>query len=638
MKIAHIDIENFRSIRKLSLDLGDTTVFIGPNNAGKTAILDAIRLSLSEVYQQNKEIRFKPDDIHLKDNRSDPKRVAGSRITLTAIDEESEIQDIGDFAQLDASGQHQLIKIRSEYGWSNQQNTYLEKWEFLGIEGFPLPDTGSAVNRMNLEKLRQYLPLFYLGAMRNVKDELISQSSQFWAQLINEVKIPQNIESEIVHKLSRINQEVLEADPLLSRIISILSGTTEIGAIQGQDNGKVSLRTLPSAISELLNKIRVVLQYDSSSPWLPILSQGEGIQSLLLVFMFQAFVECLLNEANGIQLQPILLIEEPETHLHPHAARTLWSHFLQLSGQKIISTHSPYFIQHIPIRSLRLVRLSESGTVVNSLPKTFSAQVPASSHLSDLSNQIPSLSFEATANKLTVRGALDEITSRQILSGYTDSRIRDQAQEILINLKDLSSRYVDDRVLQSVETFAQRIRGEIFFATQWLIVEGQTDYIVVHALAHSMGYNLDRFGVSVIDAQNSGKPSFFVQLAHSLNIPWQAVFDGDEGGKKYLQQIKKIGLTDRQMDRLCHTHDAGDLESQLIADGFQEELRMILQDLRISNVKDLSESELLLHLKKRKTSYAIEFAKHLREKVKPTNDILIAFQTAITNLCERHES
>ena len=36
MRISRLRIENFRSIRNLEIDLGDTTVFIGANNAGKS--------------------------------------------------------------------------------------------------------------------------------------------------------------------------------------------------------------------------------------------------------------------------------------------------------------------------------------------------------------------------------------------------------------------------------------------------------------------------------------------------------------------------------------------------------------------------------------------------------------------------
>ena len=39
MRLTRVEIGNFRSIRHLVLDLGETTVFIGPNNAGKTAVI-----------------------------------------------------------------------------------------------------------------------------------------------------------------------------------------------------------------------------------------------------------------------------------------------------------------------------------------------------------------------------------------------------------------------------------------------------------------------------------------------------------------------------------------------------------------------------------------------------------------------
>lgn len=47
MQITRLLIENFRSIRKLEVELGESTVLIGRNNAGKTAVLDALRIALT---------------------------------------------------------------------------------------------------------------------------------------------------------------------------------------------------------------------------------------------------------------------------------------------------------------------------------------------------------------------------------------------------------------------------------------------------------------------------------------------------------------------------------------------------------------------------------------------------------------
>jgi putative ATP-dependent endonuclease of OLD family len=63
MRITRIHIENFRCIRNLEVELGDPTVFIGPNNIGKTAILHAIRIVLTRRWSQRGS-GFTEHDVH----------------------------------------------------------------------------------------------------------------------------------------------------------------------------------------------------------------------------------------------------------------------------------------------------------------------------------------------------------------------------------------------------------------------------------------------------------------------------------------------------------------------------------------------------------------------------------------------
>lgn len=47
MQLESINIRNFRLLRRVSLDLTadfPTTVLVGPNNSGKTSVMDALRL------------------------------------------------------------------------------------------------------------------------------------------------------------------------------------------------------------------------------------------------------------------------------------------------------------------------------------------------------------------------------------------------------------------------------------------------------------------------------------------------------------------------------------------------------------------------------------------------------------------
>jgi putative ATP-dependent endonuclease of OLD family len=81
MKIKKLHIENFRSIRSLDLDLDETVVFIGPNNAGKSAILEAIRIALSRRWGL-RGTGFTEDDVHRDDEQTDPRTASPVKVTF----------------------------------------------------------------------------------------------------------------------------------------------------------------------------------------------------------------------------------------------------------------------------------------------------------------------------------------------------------------------------------------------------------------------------------------------------------------------------------------------------------------------------------------------------------------------------
>ena len=245
----------------------------------------------------------------------------------------------------------------------------------------------------------------------------------------------------------------------------------------------------------------------------------------------------------------MLALEEPETHLHPQATRSLCAGILSLSGQKLITTHSPFFVQHVPFQDLRLVQMTATGTKVSWLPRAFSASVP---HVPALDEAVKKrhnlLEYESTTELLTVKGVLDDTTYRELLTCFPD---RQEVQVALKELKARSIEYVSDQELADLETWARRIRGEIFFARQWLLVEGQCEYLLLHALGDAMGYDLDRNGIAVIDFQNNGAPAPFAALARALDIPWLALIDGDNRGKQFVAAIQargslRAGRHDRQ--------------------------------------------------------------------------------------------
>ena len=633
MRVSRIEIRNFRSIRHTVVDLGKTTVFVGPNNAGKTAVLDALRIALTRRWGQ-RGTGFTEYDIHLASDDDDPKASPGVSIEIHAQESEPDewpdgvSEDLDQIMQLDPHTGLRSITLRTQCAWSEESGAFEPMWEFLNAVREPL--AGRGARRVNLERFWRYLPVFYLNALRDVGDEF-SPRSQFWGRLLKALEIPAGLESRALRVLDLLNRRLLKADPRLQEIAKTLSGATRIAARDRE--GGLDLRMVPLKMWDLLSKAEIILRNEPNSPWLPLLRQGQGIQSLSVIFLFQAFVEHLVRELYEQDSEPVLALEEPETHLHPQAARTLWAHVRALPGQKIVTTHSLYFVQHVPFRDLRLVRLTQEGTQVKSLPATFSASIPDLDGLNAVvSGSAGRLKYDRTSETLAVAGALDEQTYRSLLKCCGRHTQRTELESILRDLRDRSSLYIGDEELQSLETFARRMRGEIFFAERWLIVEGQADYLIVHALAYAMGYDLDSHGVSVIDAQNSGNPSTFAALARALDIPWLAVFDGDDAGMGYIEAIAKRGFRDEELAERCRTHCAGDLEAQLLSDGLGPELRKILGDLHIPDALDLKDEAITTALRKHKTAYAATLSARFRTDANLVNHAPPAFRTAIEQL------
>ncbi|WP_181182768.1 AAA family ATPase [Mesorhizobium sp. B3-1-9] len=633
MRINKLKIENFRSIRAIELELGQDTVFIGQNNAGKTAILDAVRIALTRRWGQ-RGTGFTEYDIHLQTDQDDPKKSPGLAIEVTAEESEAgewpeELQQaLENVIQVDAVSGRAFVILRARCVWDANTESFEPSWEFLNAARQPL--AGSAARRLNLERFWRYLPVFYLGALRDVGDEF-SPRSQFWGRLLRAMRIPAALEAKSQRVLDLLNRKLLAADARLGEIAQTLSGATRVAS--RDRSGAVNLRLMPLNTWDLLSKAEIILRNEPDWPWLPLQKHGQGMQSLSVIFLFQAFVEHLLQELYEPESAAVLALEEPETHLHPQAARNLWTHVNALPGQKLITTHSPYFVQHVPFRDLRLVRLTERGTEISWLPPSFSAVVPAVPPLLELvGNSAGALVYDAPTQTLSVNGKLGEQRFRDIAVFYGEHPDRAAILDVLKDLQTRSEAFIDDDELNALETFARRIRGEIFFASRWMIVEGQAEYLIVSALAKRQGYDFDEHGVSLIDAVNNGNPGTFAALARALKIPFLAVFDGDQAGMTYCRTIGDRGFPPAFVSDRCKTLPDGNLEQQLVADGLGPALRDILTELGQQDAQALAPVDLEKRLARKKTEVAAALAVRIADDAAFAARMPLAFREAIGRL------
>ena len=610
MEISTVRISNFRSIKSVEVHLSNTTVFVGPNNSGKTAILDAIRIALTRRWGQ-RGTGFTEYDVHLCDDRKDPRVGAPVEIEMEIREPaagewpEAVQNELADIINVNPKTDASSIVMKVSCAWDGSEESYIPRWEFLNSERKPL--SGKGARATNLQEFFQYIPVFYLEALRDVSDEYSSRS-QFWGKLLRTVQIPEELEKRSKRIFDLLNKKLLDADEKIKKLAEHLSRISDVAASDGL--GAANLRVLPLNTWDILSKAEVIYQTEESTPWLPLIRHGQGVQSLSVVFLFRAFIELIMQELFRKESTPVLALEEPETHLHPQAARSLLNQIQNLPGQKVITTHSPYFLQYVPFRDIRVVRNDAKGTSVRSLEKFYRCRLPANAKLSELElSSGGKIKYDDGTNELVVEGALQQTHYRKLLEVYNDAANKVRLHETIKDLYSRSSLFVSDEDLLKLETFAKRIRGEIFFAHRWLLVEGQSEFHLIHAIAKALGYGLDEHGVAVIDYKNNGSADTFAALARALGYPWLILVDADAAGASYLQAIKSHGFSDEEIARRSKRLTHGPLETELVKCGLQYELKTILKSFGVRDADTLDENALVKSLENWKTHYSVELGR-----------------------------
>lgn len=484
------------------------------------------------------------------------------------------------------------LRISSKY--DKESKEFKTTWEFLTIDGQPLGGRGA--NFTNVTKFLTYIRLFYLSALRDSTNEF-SPRSPLWGRILKELKINEEQIKKLNEELTVLNETLLKADPKVEQVRKSLDNVQKIFALETGQN--TTIQALPIKPWELMSKSEVVIRGRGSEIDFPLTCHGQGVQSLSIIFLFQAFIDVLLKPSFQQETEAILALEEPEAHLHPHAVRALAANLSRIKSQKLISSHSPYFIQEIPFTQIRLFRRSGPLSKILYVKRYFTAKVPNRPELLEFCSNNNKLKFtyNETTSILRVNGKVEKKEYRKLLEIYADQR---GVHAELKKLKEESNLYLTDKELSELDTYAKRIRGEVLFARAWLLCEGQCEYLLFRYFAELLDKPLDQAGVTVIDFQNNGSPGAFVGLARAFEIPWMMVCDNDSAGKEFIKQVENRGLSPEEIKKHVKPlpEENMDIELYLVKNTDQENF----------------EKEIASNLKKDKTGYTMALIEKLRSE------------------------
>jgi putative ATP-dependent endonuclease of OLD family len=350
MKLTKLTIKNFRGFEEETIDFDDITVFVGENNTGKTTVLDAIRFVIGSKGFNGNLTRY---DFHLNSPIAKPGEVGNIDI-LAEISEQLEdewppeiTQTLDECVDIDTNGlQHVYVSLKASY--VDAEERIDQSKEFVNGSG---GTKGTKVNSSkNFSALRNLLPIFHIDTLRNAYDEFGSGSGPYKTFLSSDTIEPEK-KAELETELGGLNTKIIDVLGNIRLLKENLKKSMEV--ITGSE-ASVDIQPLPTNINDLIGKATVILE-SSTGVKLPLHRYGSGAQSLSVLFLYEAFLTVLLEKEYDRYSEPILLIEEPEAHLHPSAVRVFWQFLKEMPGQKIITTHSGDIISNVPFSKIRRI-------------------------------------------------------------------------------------------------------------------------------------------------------------------------------------------------------------------------------------------------------------------------------------------
>lgn len=476
MYLSKLKIRNFRQFGDGATELeivfqSGVTALVGRNDSGKSAVIDAIRYAL--LTRDQEFIRVQPDDFHL-DGRGKQASDIFICCKLTGLDDDEK----GAFAEyLSYEGKDVSLFVN----WMARRLTEspgARRWIDVSVRS-GIDGAGPSLEA----SVRELLSSAYLRPLRDAEREMSPGRGSRLSQILANVReigkgdkfdasaLP--VDASAVDRLSllglsdylRYNVKKHEGiggaeEVINTQYLSLLS-------LQGDSlQGKIDITeggTDKARLRQILERLELGLLEATTGT-----ARGRyGLGSNNLLFMACELL-LLSREPEGL---PLLLIEEPEAHLHPQRQLRLMEFLTQAAArsvndtkrpvQVILSTHSPNLASKIPLQNMVLL---EGGRA---------------------------FSLAASHTKLEA----------------SDYRF--------------------------LERFLDVTKANLFFAHGVIVVEGDAEAILMPVLAKLLGTDLTAHGVSIVNVGGKGLRRFSSifqrreETVPILSIPVACVADMD---------------------------------------------------------------------------------------------------------------
>ncbi len=551
MKIEKITIKNWRSIKDQVIHAQDLMVIIGQNNHGKSNLLSSILFFFGEIKHHDLDFHRGSTElfVELQFGCLDESDSTTFKKYLTS---EGKIV-VRKTAYLGGSFEYRGYIENPTEEWLQEANasayTKRELASSLPFHPF-LPATGriakqdiidaqaayieqnresinfsyelEATNFLGLKSVASGIfgEVYFIPAVKEASDDFTSKDSSVFGKMY----------SDVVALMSENNEEWKTTKENLGKLFATLNKKDKDGNVN--EGRPQQLSDFEEELATELVTWGARVDIEVSSPdiesvfkantqvWVDdgvrtdIKRKGHGLQRALTVALIQVVAKRAIaaaanngNEAEGarkVSNSRYFIFEEPELYLHPQAQRSLFDSF---------------------------VNLSESGS-----------QVILCTHSSGLIDVERYKSIYIT----TKETGSDETTVKQCVDDLFEGDAK----------KDFNLSY-----------WINPDRGELFFASKVVLLEGATEKTVFPLLAKEIG--VFRYDYTLIDCGSKDNIPLYVKLLNKFKIPYVAVYDRDHQQGKSADAIASANTSTQKIEDVI---DPAVGKSVVLVNDIEEEL------------------------------------------------------------------
>lgn len=444
MRVEELKIHHYRSIEDITLyfPVKKPLVLFGPNNAGKSNILSAINRILGERYPTY--IEMLDSDYYMRDKAKYPTSTISAKFSdpLCYDRHNNAISGVAVTYGVDGNINENLLHD------GHDVKIFLSQEQRASCQSYLIDAERNIQGAFNYSSRYSILSRF----SHKVHDALSSAHKKELSEAFEKIK-------QSFKNTQAFSQFFEEFSKVISRSVKGFVHSLEADfSAYDPNNYAQSLRIY----AKEEDSVRSFEEF------------GTGEKQVLLMAFIKAYMETFTAE------NFVLIIEEPEAHLHPLAQKWLkeyLSEMCSLGIQIVISTHSADFIDTEYLEGLVRVYKENGKTMVNQLNV----------------NQLCSFCIDSGSPKA-------KATSQNIINFY------------------------------STKLFPDQLKGML--AETILLVEGETEYFSLPVYLKKCDFSLPEHGIEIINCRGKSSIPLFWRLFKAYGYRCYMVFDADESKAK----------------------------------------------------------------------------------------------------------